>query len=323
MFNSKTKSYKHPPKESQKSNPSKRHRERLNAELESLAGLLPFEQTILTKLDKLSILRLAVSYLRIKSYFQANLKNSPLLLPPAALQHQQQHSQISYLDPGFSEGNSILESLNGFILIVNTNSEVFYASRTVEQYIGFHQSDIIHQSVFELIHSEDREEFKKHLTWRSKLPADKANLTLNELLASKEHAKYLERNFTVRFRCLLDNTSGFLTLDIVGKLAVLHGQRSSAFQLNANGDIIGTQIKTYSKGKHAKQAAAAAAAAAAVAAANGEQPSSPAGDQEPMLALFAIACPFGPHSLFEMPQRDSIFKTKHRISLTPVSLDAK
>mgnify|MGYP003555899487 CR=1 FL=1 len=71
------------------------------------------------------------------------------------------------------------------------------------------QSDIVHQSVYELVHSEDREELQRQLMWNSFLPPDLSGMPLAESF-SPDKLNYLERSFTVRFRCLLDNTSGFL-----------------------------------------------------------------------------------------------------------------
>jgi len=44
------------------------------------------------------------------------------------------------------------------------------------------QSDIVHQSVMELIHSEDREQFKMQLNWRSALSQESAEMTLDQAM---------------------------------------------------------------------------------------------------------------------------------------------
>ncbi|XP_042869389.1 nuclear receptor coactivator 1-like [Penaeus japonicus] len=185
--------------------------------------------------------------------------------------HPARHRDLITYDHHILDGEMFLQALNGFLVILDCEGEVFFATHNIESYLGFHQSDIVHQSVYELVHSEDREELQRQLMWNSHLLPDQAQLTLQEALQADQTP--LERNFTVRFRCLLDNTSGFLRLDVRGRIKVLHGQNRKT--------------------------------------------------EDPPLALFAVCTPFGPPSLLELPQKEVMYKSKHKLDLALVSMDQK
>lgn len=41
------------------------------------------------------------------------------------------------------------------------------------------------------------------------------------------------------------------------------------------------------------------------------------------LALFAVCTPFGPPSLLELPQKEVMYKSKHKLDLSMVSMDQR
>uniref|UniRef100_A0A672I1H1 Aryl hydrocarbon receptor n=1 Tax=Salarias fasciatus TaxID=181472 RepID=A0A672I1H1_SALFA len=287
------------PVEGAKSNPSKRHRDRLNSELDRLASLLPFPEDVIASLDKLSILRLSVSYLRTKSFFSVALKDRMSNGINKSSDHSGGGGQAAGPPDGrVPEGELLLQALNGFVLVVTAEGTIFFCSHTIQDYLGFHQTDVMHQSVFELIHTEDQQEFRRNLHWALNPPADvppskpsiKAShgdsvpttsglVSYNPDQLPPENSSFLERGFICRFRCLLDNSSGFLALNIQGRLKFLHGQSRQ------QGDSEG---------------------------------SSP-----PQLALFAVATPLQPPAILEIRTRNMIFRTKHKLDFTPMACDAK
>ncbi|KAF3688370.1 Aryl hydrocarbon receptor [Channa argus] len=285
------------PAEGAKSNPSKRHRDRLNSELDRLASLLPFPQDVITSLDKLSILRLSVSYLRTKSFFSVALKNQLSDGTSKSTEPSGDHSKTAgSAETPIPEGELLLQALNGFVLVVTAEGIIFFCSHTVQDYLGFHQTDVMHQSVFELVHTEDQQEFRRNLHWALNPPSDLESPTdrptdgepvsLSSCLVSynpeqlpPENSSFLERSFVCRLRCLLDNSSGFLALNIQGRLKFLHGQ--SRRQCDDGGRI------------------------------------------PPQPALFAIATPLQPSAILEIRTRNMIFRTKHKLDFTPMACDAK
>ncbi|NXU35605.1 AHR protein, partial [Drymodes brunneopygia] len=261
------------------SNPSKRHRERLNRELERLAGLLPFPPDVVAGLDKLSVLRLSAGFLRARSFFGG--KGWAPFLP---------HSSCLQLCGLLI--SSPPQALNGFMLVVTSEGLIFYSSHTIQDYLGFHQTDVMHQSVFELIHTEDHPEFRRNLHWPmdpphapegEPCPAVGKGLGSSAVMYKSdqlppENSSFLERSFVCRFRCLLDNSSGFLALNLQGRLKFLHGQNKRS----EDGSAL-----------------------------------------PPQLALFAISTPLQPPSILQIRTKNMIFRTKHKLDFTPLACDAK
>uniref|UniRef100_A0A674F1H5 Aryl hydrocarbon receptor n=1 Tax=Salmo trutta TaxID=8032 RepID=A0A674F1H5_SALTR len=290
-----------------KSNPSKRHRDRLNGELDKLTGLLPFSEDVRARLDKLSVLRLSVGYLKVKSFFSATMKkgspgwgveravgfggNGQITLAKST------PTMTSVEAVPFSEGNLLLQALNGFVLVVTAEGYVFYSSPTIQDYLGFHQSDVVHQSVFELIHTDDRALFRRQLhfalnpsqfdsepgTTESLQPNNSSDITSNIVSYNPQHippenSSFLERSFVCRFRCLLDNSSGFLALNFNGRLKYLHGQNKMSDDRTID---------------------------------------------HPQLALFVVATPIQTPSILEIRTKTLIFQTKHKLDFTPTNVDTR
>uniref|UniRef100_A0A673MY61 BHLH domain-containing protein n=1 Tax=Sinocyclocheilus rhinocerous TaxID=307959 RepID=A0A673MY61_9TELE len=201
----------------EKSNPSKRHRDRLNAELERLASLLPFSPEIISKLDKLSVLRLSVSYLRVKSFFSGSQSVCQSVTSVCCVQ-----------------------SLAGFALVVSSDGMVFYASSTIVDYLGFHQVSITYQH---LTHTSDTYSETLCQVLVREAGVWCASVSQNTHYAKKfpEFSCFLNRCFILRVRCLLDSTCGFLMMQFQGRLKFLQGQRKKT----ASGALLRPQLALF------------------------------------------------------------------------------
>uniref|UniRef100_A0A673N458 BHLH domain-containing protein n=1 Tax=Sinocyclocheilus rhinocerous TaxID=307959 RepID=A0A673N458_9TELE len=199
----------------EKSNPSKRHRDRLNAELERLASLLPFSPEIISKLDKLSVLRLSVSYLRVKSFFSDSST-----------------TELNY------EYVCCVQSLAGFALVVSSDGMVFYASSTIVDYLGFHQVSITYQH---LTHTSDT--YSETLCQHELITPGPQHIEDSQktCLGFPEFSCFLNRCFILRVRCLLDSTCGFLMMQFQGRLKFLQGQRKKT----ASGALLRPQLALF------------------------------------------------------------------------------
>ncbi|XP_011877084.1 PREDICTED: aryl hydrocarbon receptor nuclear translocator-like protein 1 isoform X2 [Vollenhovia emeryi] len=136
----------------QRNKAEKTRRDTLNGSIQEIAALVPSITKSSRKLDKISILRLATTFLRT-CYTMGD--GSLRFLPPMLKTREfdiEQHF-VEHLIDG-----------QGFIITVSTTGKIIYVSRHVEQLLGHVQIELLGQSLYNYVYPKDHDELTRNLT---------------------------------------------------------------------------------------------------------------------------------------------------------------
>nr|AJG42177.1 hypoxia-inducible factor 1 alpha A [Gymnodiptychus pachycheilus] len=136
-----------------------------------LARELPLPHGVTSNLDKASVMRLALSYLRLRKLLNTDVLNVE-----------------SELDSQWN--SSYLKALDGFLMVLSADGDIVYPSENVSNCLGLPQIDLTGHSVFEFTHPCDHEELREMLAHRTGL-------------SKKAKEQHTNRSFLLRMKCTL------------------------------------------------------------------------------------------------------------------------
>ncbi|XP_008820151.1 hypoxia-inducible factor 3-alpha isoform X1 [Nannospalax galili] len=148
--------------------------------LYQLAHTLPFARGVSAHLDKASIMRLTISYLRMHRLCTAGEWN-------------QVGTGGEPLDACY------LKALEGFVMVLTAEGDMAYLSENVSKHLGLSQLELIGHNIFDFIHPCDQEELQDALTPRPSL-------------SKKKLEAPTERHFSLRMKSTLTSRGRTLNL---------------------------------------------------------------------------------------------------------------
>nr|ABO26716.1 hypoxia-inducible factor 1 alpha [Gymnocephalus cernua] len=137
-----------------------------------LAQQLPLPHGISSSLDKASIMRLIISYLRMRK-----------LLSTAEPREEEETELDTQLN------SSYIKALEGFLVVLSEDGDMIYLSENVNKCLGLAQFDLTGHSVFDFIHPCDQDELREMLVYKTGPKKAKESNT--------------ERSFFLRMKCTL------------------------------------------------------------------------------------------------------------------------
>uniref|UniRef100_A0A8C0YRJ0 Hypoxia-inducible factor 1-alpha n=1 Tax=Canis lupus familiaris TaxID=9615 RepID=A0A8C0YRJ0_CANLF len=142
-----------------------------------LAHELPLPHSVSSHLDKASIMRLAISFLRTHK-----------LLSSVCSENESEAEANQQMD------NLYLKALEGFIAVVTQDGDMIFLSENISKFMGLTQVELTGHSIFDFTHPCDHEEIRENLSLKS-----------GPGFGKKSKDMSTERDFFMRMKCTVTN----------------------------------------------------------------------------------------------------------------------
>ncbi|XP_061612114.1 endothelial PAS domain-containing protein 1-like isoform X2 [Phyllopteryx taeniolatus] len=149
-----------------------------------LVRLLPLRASVRAHLDKPTVIRLALCYIRLKTLLKDAMYASKFFMRGADL-HQNLKDEMEAVD----ETDVYLRVLEGFVMVLSSEGDMMFLSDNVGRYLGLTQTELMGHNVFEFTHPCDHEEIRSNLR-----------------LSAEEFWSDAKRDFVVRIKSTLTLT---------------------------------------------------------------------------------------------------------------------
>ncbi|XP_034564234.1 endothelial PAS domain-containing protein 1-like [Notolabrus celidotus] len=139
-----------------------------------LSRLLPLEPSVRAHLDKPSVIRLTLSYIRMHALLKGNpgIKSEggkAVECGPSNSRDERQSECDARLDDEEKvseedvETNMYLKTLEGFLMVLSAEGDMIFLSHNVSKYMGLTQTELMGHNIFEFTHPCDHEEIRNNL----------------------------------------------------------------------------------------------------------------------------------------------------------------
>ncbi|XP_038159058.1 endothelial PAS domain-containing protein 1b [Cyprinodon tularosa] len=150
-----------------------------------LAHQLPLPHSVSAHLDKASIMRLAISFLRTRKLLATTMNTHA--------ETQEGCGSCNQAEDGLMD-NLYLKSLEGFVTVVTSDGDMIFLSENINKFMGLTQVELTGHSIFDFTHPCDHEEIKENLSLKSAGSLHKKSKDLST-----------ERDFFMRMKCTVTN----------------------------------------------------------------------------------------------------------------------